>query len=198
VHARVASFEGGDFDRLREVTAEQMRSGTTNLPEGTRRVLVLADRERDRRLFITLFDSPEAIEAAAERFEQMGDEIPADVRGQRTAVEAYEVVLDENGEGAAAARVSRIEGSPDQIDPATEHLRENILPRLRSLDGWKGVLSLADRDTGRACGITFWESQEALQASEERADDLRRESAEASGGTIAGVERYDVAFTHTV
>jgi hypothetical protein len=198
VHARVASFEGGDFDRLREVTAERMGSRAEGLPEGTRRVLVLADQSRDRRLFITLFDSPEAIDAAAERFEQMGDEIPPDVRGQRTAVEAYEVVIDEGAESAAAARLTRIDASPEELDSANEYARENILPRLRALSGWTGVLSLADRNTGRGCLISFWESTEALQASEEHADDLRRESAEASGGTITGVERYDVAFVHTV
>jgi len=194
----VASFEGGDFERLRQVTAERTGSGSEGLPDGTRRVLVLADPSRERRLFITLFDSREATEAAEQRFEELGDEIPEDVRGRRTAVEAYEVTIDEEGEGAAAARVSRFDGSPDQIDSATEYARDNILPRVRALDGWKGVLSLADRETGRGCLITFWESTDALQASEERADDLRRESADASGGTITSVERYDLVFSHSV
>jgi hypothetical protein len=200
VYARIASFEGGDFERLRQMTAERIGSGSAGdgLPEGTRRVLVLADPSRTRRLFITLFDSREATEAAEDRFEQMGDEIPEDVRGRRTSVESFEVTIDEGGaEDAAAARVTRIEGAPDQIDDAVTYARDNVLERLRALDGWKGALALADRDTGQACLITFWESTDALGASEERATDLRRESAEASGGTISGVERYDVVFSHS-
>jgi heme-degrading monooxygenase HmoA len=198
VYARIASFEGGDFERLRQMTTQRIGSGSASeLPEGTRRVLVLADASRTRRLFITLFDSREATKAAEERFEQMGDEIPEDVRGRRTSVESFEVTIDEGGEGAAAARVSRTEGSPEQVDDVTAFARDNVLERLRALDGWKGFLALADRDTGRACLISFWESTEALEASEERADDLRRDSAEASGGTIVGVERYEVVFSHT-
>jgi hypothetical protein len=93
--ARVASFEGGDFERLRQMSEERMGSGTTGMPEGVRRVLVLADRDAGRRLFIAFFDSSEAIRAAEPRFEQMGDEIPDDVRGRRTSVDVYEVAFDE-------------------------------------------------------------------------------------------------------
>jgi hypothetical protein len=43
-------------------------------------------------------------------------------------------------------------------------------------------------------GITFWESEEALRATEEGANRLREESAEAGGGTVAGVQRYEVGL----
>jgi hypothetical protein len=56
-----------------------------------KRVMVL---QGDRRLFITFFDSREELEAAAERFEQMGDEIPEEVRGRRVGVDVYEVLFD--------------------------------------------------------------------------------------------------------
>jgi hypothetical protein len=95
MYARVASFEGGDLDRLRQVSEERMQSGEMALPDGVTRTLVLADRERNRRLFVTFFDSREAIDAAEQRFEQMGDELPADIRGRRTSVDVYEVVFDE-------------------------------------------------------------------------------------------------------
>jgi hypothetical protein len=48
----------------------------------------------DRRLFLSFFDSREELDAAKERFEQMGDEIPEDVRGRRIGVDVYEVVFD--------------------------------------------------------------------------------------------------------
>jgi hypothetical protein len=91
MYARVATFEGGDVERLRELNEERMRSGTMNPPEGTRRALVL---EGDRRLFVTFFDDRETLEAAEARFEQLGNEIPEDVRGRRTSVDVYEVVFD--------------------------------------------------------------------------------------------------------
>jgi hypothetical protein len=41
-----------------------------------------------------MFDSREAIDAAEARFEQMGDEIPEEIRGRRVSVEVYQVVFD--------------------------------------------------------------------------------------------------------
>ena len=56
------------------------------------------------------------------------------------------------------------------------------------------MTALADHQTGKTLGITFWESEEALRANEEAADRLREDSAEAMSDTIAGVERYEVGF----
>ena len=88
---RVATFEGGDVDRLREVNQERMSSGTMNAPAGVKRVMVL---QGDRRLFLSFFETREELDAAKERFEQMGDEIPEDIRGRRVGVDVYEVVFD--------------------------------------------------------------------------------------------------------
>lgn len=89
--ARVATFEGGDVDRLRQLNEERTASGTLNPPAGVRRALVL---EGERRLFITFFDTREELEAAEARFEQMGEEVTEEVRGRRTSVDVYEVVFD--------------------------------------------------------------------------------------------------------
>jgi hypothetical protein len=87
--ARVASFEGTDVERMR---AEAARP-PDRMPEGLRGAFGLADAEGGRQLFITLFDTREAIEAAEPMFEQMGDEIPEEIRGRRVSKDYYEVVL---------------------------------------------------------------------------------------------------------
>lgn len=94
--ARVASFQGGDTQRLREVNEERRAAGSPGMPEGVRRVLVLDDAEGGRRLFVTFFDSRETLDAAQARFEAMGDEVPEEIRGRRTALDVYEVVFDED------------------------------------------------------------------------------------------------------
>lgn len=92
------------------------------------------------------------------------------------------------------ARISTLEGSPDQIDEGLRYVRENVLPQISQQDGFRGMVALADRQSGKTLGVTFWESEEALRASEEAADRLRADSAEAMSDTIAGVERYEVGF----
>jgi hypothetical protein len=94
MYARIASFEGGDNERLRQLNEERMASGEMNLPDGLQRAMVLNDDTSGKRLFITFFESREAIEAAEQRFESMGDEIPEAVRGRRVGVDVYEVVWD--------------------------------------------------------------------------------------------------------
>ena len=94
--ARVASFEGGDAEQLRELNEERMSAGTMELPAGLKSAMVLQDSANDRRLFITFFDTHEAIAAAEQRFEAMGDEIPEDIRGRRTSVDTYEVVWSQD------------------------------------------------------------------------------------------------------
>ncbi len=93
------------------------------------------------------------------------------------------------------ARVSNYQGSPNQVDEGIRTVREQILPRAAEIDGYKGAYFLVDRQSGRSVSITLWESEEAMRASEEAANQLRSESAQASGGEILSVERYEVAIS---
>ncbi len=90
------------------------------------------------------------------------------------------------------ARLTTIEGAPDKMDEATRHVQEQTLPQLQKMDGFKGFVALGDRQSGRVVGVSFWESEQAMQASEEVGDRTRSESAVAGGATVAGVERYEV------
>ena len=90
------------------------------------------------------------------------------------------------------ARVTTLEGSPDKMDDGTRHIREQTLPQLQRMDGFKGFVALSDRQSGKMLGVAFWESEEALLATEEAVSSVRSGAAEAAGGTVAGVEQYEV------
>jgi heme-degrading monooxygenase HmoA len=92
------------------------------------------------------------------------------------------------------ARVSLLEGPPELIDEGLRQAREVVLPWGRLMEGFEGMIALVDRHSGKTLGITFWESEEAMRASEEAANRLREGSAEAGGDAIAGVERYEVGI----
>lgn len=93
------------------------------------------------------------------------------------------------------ARVSTYRGDPAHIDEGLERAREDIVPRVRQLDGFEGLYYLVDRESGKSISITLWETEEAMRASEEAASKLRSESADASGATVEDVERYEVAIS---
>ncbi len=90
------------------------------------------------------------------------------------------------------ARLTTIEGLPDKMDDATRHVRENTLSQLQQMDGFRGFVALGDRQSGKLLGLAFWESEEALRATEGAASSVRSGVAEAAGGTVAGVEQYEV------
>jgi heme-degrading monooxygenase HmoA len=90
------------------------------------------------------------------------------------------------------ARVSSYTGASDEIDEAIRQVRENMLPKLKQLDGYKGAYLLVDRQNGKSLAVTLWESEEAMSASEEAADSLRSDVADALGTQMVGVERYEV------
>ncbi len=90
------------------------------------------------------------------------------------------------------ARVTTIEGSPDRMDDAARHVQEQTLPQLRQMDGFEGFVAFGDRQSGRLMGVAFWESEEALRATEQAVADVRGGAAETAGGIVAGVEEYEV------
>jgi heme-degrading monooxygenase HmoA len=192
MYARVASFEGRD-PSLTDELVERVRERSPSAVPDARGSLGLFDRERGTALGITFFDSEEAIRDSEQAFEDMAEHFPAEMRGRRASVETYEVTIQEGGEGAHAARVSSLEGSPDRIDESVSKAREETLPKARELPGWKGVIGLADRNSGRVKLITLWESADALRATEEQADRLRKQTAESGGQRVTGVDRYEVA-----
>ena len=90
------------------------------------------------------------------------------------------------------ARVTTIKGSPDRMDDAERHIQEQTLPQLEKMEGFKGFVALGDRQSGKVLGVAFWESEEALRATEQAVSSVRSRAAEASSGTVAGVEQYEV------
>jgi hypothetical protein len=196
---RVATFEGGDTEQLDELMDERMSSGDMPPPEGMSSVLILDDKEAKKRKFLAFFESRDALEAAEAGFDQMGDTILEEIRGKRTSVHYYDVVIyDGNVEAAKAARVSLLEGSADAIDAGLEKTRGDTLPKVRAISGNVGAIGLADRDNGRTSMITLWDSPDSMRASAQEADQLRQRTADMSEQKIANVALYDISTAQTV
>jgi hypothetical protein len=90
------------------------------------------------------------------------------------------------------ARVSTLEARPEQLDEMNREGVEHILPALRMQEGFGGGLVLVDRPSGKVLVISLWESEHAMDITEEAAYWLRSFGVEASGGMLKGVERYEV------
>jgi hypothetical protein len=196
---RVATFEGTNREKLDKLMGERMSSGEMPAPDGMTNVLILDEEAAKKRKFLAFFDSREAVEAAEAGFERQGDTIPEEIRGKRTSVHRYEVVIfDGDIDAAKAARVSLLEGPSEAIDAGFEKTRSDVLPKVRAIDGNVGAMGLADRDNGRVSIITLWNSGDSMRASAREADQLRQRSAELGDQQIANVALYEVSMAQTV
>lgn len=92
------------------------------------------------------------------------------------------------------ARIGRVSFSPEQAEEVASHVREQIVPRYEDADGFKGFTLLLDRSGGNGLGISFWESEQAMHATDELSDQARQGAAEAGSGSDQGVEHFEVVI----
>jgi heme-degrading monooxygenase HmoA len=88
------------------------------------------------------------------------------------------------------ARLSTYEGPAGELtqgfDAQTDALKE--------LDGFKAAY-FGVSDSGKAFSLTLWESEDALNASAERAKQLRSDATQPSGAEIQSVEHFEITAT---
>jgi heme-degrading monooxygenase HmoA len=97
------------------------------------------------------------------------------------------------------ARTGTLQISPDRIDDAVGRLREEQIPRYREQQGYKGFTVLADRQSGKVIGISFWESEADVEASDELGAQSRAQVAEAGQASSEPVrEVWEVMFDDMV
>lgn len=92
------------------------------------------------------------------------------------------------------ARTGRVSFSPDKADEMVSHVRDTIVPKYEGSQGYKGFTLLLDRSGGEGIGISFWESEEAMKATDDLGDQARQGAAEAGSGRDQGAERFEVAI----
>jgi hypothetical protein len=91
MHARVATFEGGDPDQVRQTIAEIKERSSSGPPEGVPAVgfLMLHRADEGKVVAISLFETEEDLQQGDATLNSM--QPPAGGMGQRASVETYEV-----------------------------------------------------------------------------------------------------------
>jgi heme-degrading monooxygenase HmoA len=92
------------------------------------------------------------------------------------------------------ARMTTLQMDPSTLDEAAAQLENDEVPSFKQLDGFKGMTLIADRQGGKTIALTFWESEEAMRASEDAVKDARRRAAQTGHAETPQVERFEVLF----
>ena len=92
------------------------------------------------------------------------------------------------------SRVNFLETAPERIDDVARVVREVVHPGISAEPGYRGYVVLGDRETGKALGVTLWDTTETREASDAKARTIRPQVEQGTGGTMRAVERYEVLF----
>jgi len=92
------------------------------------------------------------------------------------------------------ARVNVLETTPDRIADVAQVVRDIVHPGIRGENGYVGYVVLGDPHTGKAIGVTLWETEAAREHSDLKARHIRPRVEQHTGGTMRSVEEYDVLF----
>jgi heme-degrading monooxygenase HmoA len=95
------------------------------------------------------------------------------------------------------ARMFTVEGRCEQLVEFARTGEKNVLPALKRLVGFEGLLVLANPQNGKILIVTLWDSEEAMRGGEEASYWFRAFSAEVAGGEVTSVERYEVVYSET-
>jgi heme-degrading monooxygenase HmoA len=92
------------------------------------------------------------------------------------------------------ARLSTIFGKPERMEDGIREYREQVIPAVKKMPGFKQAMLMVDRKSGKSVGITFWDTEKNLQDSSLAANKLRANAAQNTGSAQKPiVEIYEVA-----
>ena len=89
------------------------------------------------------------------------------------------------------ARVNMLAGDPDLLTDATRYLEGTVRPHVESQHGSRGLACLVNAELGTCVVTSYWDTLDAMTASEQTVQVSRKELTERVRGSVT-VERYEV------
>jgi heme-degrading monooxygenase HmoA len=90
------------------------------------------------------------------------------------------------------ARLTQIQGKPEQLNEMIDLVNNQVIPGAQNLPGFKGGYWLVDKATGKAATLTFFASEEDLEESAKGANNLRTQATKKLGAKVLSVEHFEV------
>jgi hypothetical protein len=92
------------------------------------------------------------------------------------------------------ARLHTLKTTPESHERGLQIVREELLPWTRESSGFRGLIGLLDRASGKSLVLTLWADEEALERSAEAGERLSGLAAQVSGSQRESIESYEVTF----
>lgn len=94
-------------------------------------------------------------------------------------------------------RISTIQARPEQLANGLRYIRDEVQPRVGTMEGSFGLTAWVDRSSNRVSVTALWRDRASMEASAEAVGTLRQSAAEHLGGDVS-VELFESAVVHRV
>jgi heme-degrading monooxygenase HmoA len=144
---------------------------------------------------VSFWDSREAMQASRQAATSIRTSTVEQGGGTVTAVKEYEQAIFERVSPPATPaylRVTRLSVPGDSIDGLIRDMRDDALPTVRGLAGFRALTVGVARETGECVIVSVWDTAEHRDASEPTIEQLRTRIFGAAGGTNVDVAKYEV------
>ena len=157
--------------------------------------ITVVDREAGEGIATTLWNSAAEMGAAEEMGIAARTEAGERAGVQLTDVDRFEVILQDRvapPEAGTCTRTTELRGSPDKIDATADFMNSRGIDLLRPRPGYRGMLVMANRATGRIRITSAWNTVADRDNTAQVPAGVREEVAQVAGATAYRVSRYDV------
>jgi hypothetical protein len=89
-------------------------------------------------------------------------------------------------------RLTSFEGAPPMVEQAMHLVAQQLVPLLRSSEGWQRAIGLRSHDGRKGLVLSFWADHAALVGSEATTMEVRQRAAAAA--LDADIERLELVF----
>jgi heme-degrading monooxygenase HmoA len=167
---------------------------------GNQGAVLLVDRNTGSVLGITYWESAKALAASEQIGTQSRTQAAQGIPGAHIVnVDRAELmIMDRAGapKSGTYVRLVTANGDPEKLDAAIVQIRNNVLPLLKTVKGYRATIASVDRQSGRLSVSTVWESKADLEASESKMAGPRAEAAKIAGAgpQDVQVEIFETAF----
>ena len=158
----------------------------------------VVDRAAGEGLSTTLWNSLADMSAAEEMGIAARSEATARAGVQLIDVDRFEVIFQDRvapSEAGTVTRSTELRGSPDKIDAAVAVMKDKGIALLRPRPGYRGMLMMPNRATGRIRITSSWTSAVDRDNTPGVPTGFREEVAQIAGSPGARVTRYEVALS---
>lgn len=199
MYARSTTIKGdaGKVDALIAFVRDEVMPKITSM-DGSIGLSLLVDRETGHCIATTSWESEEAREASYEALAGMRSR-GAEILGGDLQIDDWEIAVmhrDHTVTDESCCRVTWAQYDDTDIDGGVGYFRDTVLPMVESADGFGSASLMINRETGRACGTVVFDSRAALEATRERAAEMRSGATRDAGISFVDVAEFELALAH--